>query len=221
MIWFTADTHFKHQLMLDGERFSPHRPWSTPEEMDHAIIAMWNARVKPGDRVYHLGDVCCGHHSHISDYWDQLNGEKWLIIGNHDEKRLRAWFKRGADQSRVTHYKKVKLQDPATNQVHKVILSHYAMRVWDCSHYGAIHLYGHSHGKLTMSTRCHLCQRPHEGSMCEDPTLSMDVGMDAKRMMFDWSDPKEAYTPWSWPDILTLMKSRRLWPRQAPDSGGS
>jgi calcineurin-like phosphoesterase family protein len=41
-----------------------------------------------------------------------------------------------------------------------IILCHYAMRVWDRSHYGSMHLYGHSHGHL-----------PDYGK-------SMDVGVD-------------------------------------------
>jgi calcineurin-like phosphoesterase family protein len=46
--------------------------------------------------------------------------------------------------------------------VRRIVLCHYAMRVWSRSHYGAWHLYGHSHGSL------------------EDlPTsLSFDVGID-------------------------------------------
>lgn len=192
--------------MLDGERFWPHRPWSSVEEMDEAIISMWNARVRPNDLVYHLGDVCLK--GHISDYWARLNGQKTLIIGNHDEKMSKKHLPPGA-----CHYKRLKLQDPATNRAIKVVLSHYAMRVWDCCHYGSIHLYGHSHGKLQMDDHCHMCKRPWEGTLQTDPTLSMDVGIDAKRMMFDWPDPREAYAPWSWPDILTIMKARPFWDR--------
>lgn len=42
-----------------------------------------------------------------------------------------------------------------------IVMCHYAMRVWDRSHYGAWHLYGHSHGRLPPSEE-----------------LSMDVGVD-------------------------------------------
>ena len=42
-----------------------------------------------------------------------------------------------------------------------LVLCHYALRVWDRAHYGAWHLYGHSHGTL-----------PAWG-------LSLDVGVDS------------------------------------------
>lgn len=63
--------------------------------MDKAIIENWNKVVGPNDYVFHLGDFCFKG----SQYWDrilsQLNGHKFLILGNHDEKHLKdgAMFK--------------------------------------------------------------------------------------------------------------------------------
>ena len=34
-----------------------------------------------------------------------------------------------------------------------IVLCHYALRVWDRSHHGAWHLYGHSHGNLPSQGR--------------------------------------------------------------------
>ncbi len=46
----------------------------------------------------------------------------------------------------ISRYLEVKdSDDPRTPPV---VLSHYAFRVWNRSHHGAIHLYGHSHGNL-------------------------------------------------------------------------
>ena len=54
-IFLTSDTHFGHWgvckfLRSDGTKL---RPWNTPEEMDEALVANWNAVVKPTDKVYH------------------------------------------------------------------------------------------------------------------------------------------------------------------------
>ena len=80
-----SDTHFGHTnswekfKLADG---SPLRPFSSNEEMDETMIERWNAKVKPGDTVYHLGDVVINKKSlHLVS---RLNGRKILIRGNHD-----------------------------------------------------------------------------------------------------------------------------------------
>jgi calcineurin-like phosphoesterase family protein len=83
-VWLTSDTHFGHTgvcryVKPDGAKL---RPWTDPEEMDEAMVKLWNDRVKPNDRVYHLGDVVINK-QHLS-ILDRLNGEKILIRGNHD-----------------------------------------------------------------------------------------------------------------------------------------
>ena len=42
----------------------------------------------------------------------------------------------------------IKPSVPNLEQTQLVVLCHYSMRVWDRSHYGSWHLYGHSHGNL-------------------------------------------------------------------------
>ena len=61
------------------------------------LIANWNERVQPGDDIYHLGDFC--FRSDPDKVFKRLNGNKHLILGNHDkEKRMKrlswAWVKR-------------------------------------------------------------------------------------------------------------------------------
>jgi len=82
-IWFTADTHFGHANILKFKREdgSPVRTFSDVEEMDEIMIERWNAVVKPGDTVWHLGDVFFRDGArHLS----RLHGVKSLILGNHD-----------------------------------------------------------------------------------------------------------------------------------------
>jgi calcineurin-like phosphoesterase family protein len=80
-----SDTHFGHTnswekfKLADG---SPLRPFTSTEEMDETMIERWNAKVKPGDTVYHLGDVVIN--KKYLNLVSRLNGRKILIRGNHD-----------------------------------------------------------------------------------------------------------------------------------------
>lgn len=75
-IWFTSDTHFGSERTLELSK----RPWSSVKDMDWGMIQKWNDKVKPGDKVYHLGD--------FGDLWplQYLNGNITLILGNYEKK---------------------------------------------------------------------------------------------------------------------------------------
>ena len=67
------------------------RPFSTVGEMDEALMDNWNSVVKPGDKVYHLGDVTFGNkENYIKNTHKKLNGKKRLIVGNHDDVKFLA-----------------------------------------------------------------------------------------------------------------------------------
>lgn len=81
-IWFTADTHFGHKAMArTGKGW---RPFDTVDEHDAVLIENWNRVVRPGDTVYHLGDVGLGDDNYTLDCIAQCHGTKHLISGNHD-----------------------------------------------------------------------------------------------------------------------------------------
>lgn len=162
-IFFTADTHFGHANII---RYCK-RPWLQEGdldekgrwkdksiakmrqlEMDRDLIINWNNIVKPEDTVYHLGDVAFGSSIEFEKYNWQLNGYKIYINGNHDKAMSNAI-------GRQPDMRKINI-DGIT-----IVLSHFALRVWDKSHFNSWHLYGHSHGTL-----------PSIGK-------SMDVGVDA------------------------------------------
>jgi len=82
--WFTSDTHFNHDNIL---HLGTGRPFKTIEEHNEFLIAAWNNRVKPGDRVYHLGDFAMGDRRLIPDIVKRLNGLITLVLGNHDRPR--------------------------------------------------------------------------------------------------------------------------------------
>lgn len=81
-LFFTSDTHFGHQNILQYAQ----RPFSNTKEMDETLIANWNRVVKPGDTVFHLGDFAFGEIPVIKKLVEQLNGNIILIRGNHDRK---------------------------------------------------------------------------------------------------------------------------------------
>jgi calcineurin-like phosphoesterase family protein len=89
-IYVISDTHFLHENILSfkdsatgklvrGDKFS------SVDEMDEYMIDKWNSVVKPGDRVYHLGDVFMGDQEKFKKLFPKLAGQKRLIVGNHDD----------------------------------------------------------------------------------------------------------------------------------------
>lgn len=79
-VWFTSDTHFSHENII---RYC-NRPFANVAEMNEAMVKNWNARVKPDDVIYHLGDVALGKIADSLAIIRRLNGHKHLIPGNHD-----------------------------------------------------------------------------------------------------------------------------------------
>lgn len=86
-IWITSDSHFNHAniLKFKDKDDNPVRSFSSVEEMNEILIERWNSVVKSGDKVYHLGDVFFGPKDWIENNWNRLNGNKRLIVGNHDD----------------------------------------------------------------------------------------------------------------------------------------
>lgn len=79
-----SDLHFGHAnaLLFKTQEGKPLRPFSSVEEMDETIIDNWNRVVKPNDKVAVLGD-CVINKKHLPTL-ARLNGNKSLVMGNHD-----------------------------------------------------------------------------------------------------------------------------------------
>ena len=94
-IWVISDTHFGHANMLkfteaNGDLCRP--GFADVSAMNECMIDRWNQTVKPGDKVYHLGDVAFGQKT-LDDIMPRLNGQKRLIMGNHDNMDVRVYRK--------------------------------------------------------------------------------------------------------------------------------
>lgn len=130
--FYISDLHFNHDNII---RFD-NRPFKDGEEMKQVLIQRWNDAVEPGDVVYVLGDMFWKTHD-AAEILDALNGEKFLIRGNHDrflkDKRLTSKF------VKVTEYLEVE------DDGRKIVLCHYPIPCYKNHYYGWYHLYGHVH----------------------------------------------------------------------------
>lgn len=77
--YWTSDLHFGHNNVINY----CDRPWASKEEMNEAIVAIWNKKVRPQDTVYVLGDFSLNPKA-VLNYGPRLNGTKILVVGNHD-----------------------------------------------------------------------------------------------------------------------------------------
>lgn len=87
-IWVISDTHWQHYNMIHKFKTCP---FDSIQEHDEKLIDNWNSVVKPGDKVYHLGDVTFGDKErYIGSIHNRLRGQKRLIVGNHDDVKFLA-----------------------------------------------------------------------------------------------------------------------------------
>jgi len=125
--FFTADEHYGHKNIIKY----CNRPFADVNKMDEFIISNHNEVVKDSDLVIHAGDFTLTNKHIAGEYIKRLNGKHIFVKGSHDK-----WSQNLPWIYNITIEKQL------------IIVCHYAMRRWPRSHYGAWHVYGHSHGKL-------------------------------------------------------------------------
>src|SRR5437588_11989614 len=147
--------------------------------MDQTILERLNASVKANDILYFLGDFCIGSKVRALEHRKQIRCRKiFAVPGNHD-KQIR---KLTEEFSWLSNLAEISIHGQP------IVICHYALRVWNRSHHGAWHLYGHSHGNLS-----------------DTPTsLSMDVGVDT-----------HDFRPWHFDEISPLMAERVKRPHRS------
>jgi calcineurin-like phosphoesterase family protein len=142
--FFTSDTHFDDTYSI--EYFN--RPFKGVDEMNAVMVEKWNSVVTPNDIVYHLGDFTLHDIHRFAKWVSQLNGNIKILPGSHDQP----WLKDFVESEKVQVIPPlVSLEFPerlAGHGAQVIVLCHYSMQVWDRSHHGSWHLFGHSHGKL-------------------------------------------------------------------------
>lgn len=135
--FYTSDLHLNH-VNITGKRLSSwnggYRTFDYLEDMNFTILEGINSKVGKNDTLYFLGDFCFGDHT-LTPFWRKkiLCENIFWIKGNHD--------------NRIYNYKEHftwvgdVLQTKVENQ--SIFMSHYKHAVWDKSHHGIWHLYGH------------------------------------------------------------------------------
>jgi calcineurin-like phosphoesterase family protein len=168
--FITGDTHFGHAFMGRQRKLdAPPHPLGPLAAMDAELVRRWNAKVPPKALVYHVGDFCFGNKRRVLDLLDQLHGRICLLRGNHD-RIVRGGLANAFEW--VKDYHESKTEDGT-----KVVMCHYAFKVWNKSHYGSWCVHGHSHGSLDNSG-----------------VRRMDVGVDAHPNLEPFScDEVESY----------------------------
>ena len=136
-VFLVSDTHFGHMGVCRFTRndgVTKLRPWDNADEMDEAMVKAWNERVKPTDKVYHLGDVVINRKSLKT--LARLNGDKVLIRGNHDifpDNEYRQYFR----ELRAYHV------------VEGMIFSHIPLHPESLGRFG-VNIHGHLHSSRVM-----------------------------------------------------------------------
>jgi calcineurin-like phosphoesterase family protein len=182
-VFFTSDYHLYHERIL---MLGKGRPFSCVEEMHAAIVDRHNAVVRPGDKVYNLGDFalrCTPDMAYAQR--QRLMGEQYFFFGNHDKIAwemirehpdcfIKYW---GDPDSPGSHVLRLKGYGDIAQ---KITIGHFKQHTFTGSHKGNWNLYGHSHGQLPEEARW----------------LSFDVGVDC------WD-----FTPVSIEQVAQKMKS--------------
>ena len=139
-VFLVSDTHFGHMGVCKFTRsdgVTKLRPYTTPEEMDEDMVAKWNDRVRPTDKVYHLGDVVINRRALKT--LARLNGDKVLIRGNHDIFR---------DDEYREYFRELR----AYHVMNGMILSHIPVHEASLGRFG-VNIHGHLHANRVMKAR--------------------------------------------------------------------
>lgn len=121
-----SDTHFGHKNIIKYE--------NRPENHNEIMVKNWNNTVSKHSRVLHLGDVFLCPILEAEKWLEQLNGEKWLVLGNHDTRSIQLYERLGFKVVGEPIYKE-------TSGL-KIVFSHYPL--YDLPD-GILNVHGHIH----------------------------------------------------------------------------
>lgn len=112
-MFLIGDTHFLHENIV--------KYCDRPMNHEELMIENWNRVVSDEDVVFHLGDIAAsirGRDDQLIEIFEQLNGQKFLIKGNHDHK-TNNWYVKNLGFEDVYH--QLIIED--------ILLTHYPLRI--------------------------------------------------------------------------------------------
>lgn len=184
---FTSDYHLWHKNII---KFS-NRPFDDVMEMNEVIRDNHNRVCDDDTIVFNLGDAILLPREHELDNIDIISflrtfkGRRIHYVRGNHEREINtiesAWSRPTYDYLEV----EVDLQ--------KIVLCHYAFRIWNGAHKGWWHLYGHSHGGLKNDAGKSQEESPYG--------LSMDVGVDCNN-----------FYPFTFDQVLKKMEQKVFRP---------
>lgn len=128
---FIADLHLSHVNM------ALKRGFQTETQHDQYIIDSWNDVVSKRDITYILGDVTMEKSAPYS-LLDQLNGLKYVVMGNHDRRQdVQKLLKHVESIAGMVNYK-------------GVILTHCPIHPMELEYRFPVNIHGHIHEKQVM-----------------------------------------------------------------------
>lgn len=133
---YISDLHFGHRNVITFDN----RPFLDAEEMDQALIKLWNYRVSADDNVYIVGDFCYRSENAPEWYLRQLKGHKHLIIGNHDGDTLK-------NEKAMAYFESVDKMMHVSDAGKQICLCHFPIAEWNGYYKGSWHIYGHIHSR--------------------------------------------------------------------------
>jgi calcineurin-like phosphoesterase family protein len=102
--------------------------------MRETIIQRHNSVVKPGDKVYFLGDVVISRKAKALEVLARMNGEKILIKGNHDQCDAQAYLE---------YFKDIR----GSHQFDGLIMTHIPIHPESLARWG-LNVHGHLHSNV-------------------------------------------------------------------------
>ena len=180
-IWFTSDTHFFHNKVVEYCQ----RPFAGVEEMNEELIARWNSVVHRDGIVFHLGDFCFGKPDKWNYILDRLKGRISLVLGNHDAGHI--------TEEVAARFEGVAFQMRLNVNGQKIYLNHFPFLSYSGDNHGTWQLFGHIHSNS------------HNYNIIDEHRLAMlqpgqyDVGVDNNN-----------FTPISFRQVEEIIKKRKI-----------
>lgn len=198
-VLFWSDPHFNHKNICRGTSSwgeQGTRDFGTVEQMNQELISQFNSVANENSIVFLLGDLTFGFNKPdaVKSILSRLVPCKihW-VLGNHDID----WVFREKNRHVLGMFESISMAKEISIMGQMFSLSHYAQRVWNKSHKGAIQLHGHSHSTLEGLNGKHFINKFY------NEHKTMDVGVDNIFRI------KGQYRPISMLEVLDIMKDRK------------